>query len=75
MDLSLRSIKTNNWPADNSKKGHLNELYTWMFIRMSTIKLKTDRFYTCTLWTPTWPVMPSPYKKTANQSARTIVFT
>ena len=30
MDLSLRSIKTNNWPADNFKKTHqLNESYTW----------------------------------------------
>ena len=30
MDLSLRSIKTNNWSADNFKKiRHLDELYTW----------------------------------------------
>ena len=30
MDLSLRSIKTNNWSADDFKKRrHLNELYTW----------------------------------------------
>ena len=30
MDLSLRSIKTNNWSADNFKRTHqLNELYTW----------------------------------------------
>ena len=29
MDLSLRSIKTNNWSADDLKKRrHLNELYT-----------------------------------------------
>ena len=29
MDLSLWSIKTNNWSADNLKKTrHLNELYT-----------------------------------------------
>ena len=30
MDLSLWSIKTNNWSADNFKKKtrHLNELYT-----------------------------------------------
>ena len=66
MELSLRSMKTNNWSADNFKKCHLNELYTlahdtvrwywsadtlfdscqltitWMFIGLSTIKLKTD---------------------------------
>ena len=29
MDLNLQSIKTNNWPADNFKKHHLNELYIW----------------------------------------------
>ena len=30
MDLSLQSIKTNKWSADNFKKTcHLNELYTW----------------------------------------------
>ena len=30
MDLSVWSIKTNNWSADNFKKRrHLNELYTW----------------------------------------------
>ena len=29
-DLNLRSIKTNNWSADNLKKTrHLNELYSW----------------------------------------------
>ena len=29
MDMSLRSIKTNNWPEDNLKKTrHLNKLYT-----------------------------------------------
>ena len=29
MDLSLWSIKTNNWSAENLKKTrHLNELYT-----------------------------------------------
>ena len=30
MDLSLWSIKNNNWSAENFKKTHhLNELYTW----------------------------------------------
>ena len=30
MDLSVWSIKTNNWSADNFKRRHhLNELYTW----------------------------------------------
>ena len=29
MDLSLRSMKTNNWSEDNLKKCHLNELYTY----------------------------------------------
>ena len=30
MDLSLQSIKTNNWSANNFKKTHhLNELYFW----------------------------------------------
>ena len=30
MDLSLWSIKTNKWSADNFKKTiHLNKLYTW----------------------------------------------
>ena len=34
MDLSLQSIKTNNWPADNFKKTHhLNELYFWAVIQ------------------------------------------
>ena len=33
MDLSLQSIKTNNWPADNFKKHHLNELYFWAVIQ------------------------------------------
>ena len=30
MDLSLQSIKTNNWSANNFKKTYyLNELYFW----------------------------------------------
>ena len=30
MDLSLLSIKNNNWPADTfNKPRHFNELYTW----------------------------------------------
>ena len=34
MDLSLQSIKTNNWPADNFKKTHhLSELYFWAVIQ------------------------------------------
>ena len=64
MDLSLQSIKTNNWSANNFRKTcHLNVhlalgpaiqsaetgqvipflTITWMFIRMSTIKLNMCR--------------------------------
>ena len=33
-DLSLRSIKVNNWSADNFEKTrHVNELYTWTSIQ------------------------------------------
>ena len=58
MDLSLQSIKTNHWSADNLKK-HVTSMndtgqwipyscqstITWMSIRMSTTKLNTDCIY------------------------------
>ena len=50
MNLSLRSIKTNNWSADNFKKTrHLNELYTWA---RATVRChwSADTFLTAFNW-------------------------
>ena len=86
MDLSLQSIKTNNWSAVNLKKTHhLNEMYTWACITVRWYWSVGSFFDKCQL-TMTWMsiristsklntqlVMPGHYKKTANQSVRSII--
>ena len=89
MDLSLWSIKTNNWSADNFKKNTPPQWIVHLSMRYSQVTLVSW----CPLWQlltdhnmdiryqvkqivyalDTLPVIPGHYKKTANQSACTIV--
>ena len=81
MELSMRSIKTNNWSADNFKRRHhLNELYTWAgelyngtLFDSCQIDHNMDVHKDVHYALDTQLVMLNPYMKTANQSACTIV--